>query len=82
MSNQKNDITAAASGAVIGSTGAITAVSTLGVSGLAATGITSGLAAVGSLVGGGMLAGLAVTAAAPLAGGATVYGIYKWISED
>ncbi|CDS47972.1 hypothetical protein [Polaromonas sp. CG9_12] len=51
------------------------------VAGLGAAGITSGLAAVGSLVGGGMAAGLVVTAAAPIAVGALGYGLYKGIKK-
>jgi hypothetical protein len=51
------------------------------VPGLGAAGVTSGLAAVGSVVGGGMVAGLAVTAAAPLAVGAAAYGLYKWLKD-
>jgi hypothetical protein len=37
------------------------------------------LAAVGGVVGGGMVAGLVVTAAAPIAIGAICYGVYKWL---
>ena len=48
---------AGATGGVIGSVGTIAA---LGVPGLGAIGITSGLAAVGSVVGGGMATGLAL----------------------
>jgi hypothetical protein len=39
--------------------------------------VGSGLAAVGSIIGGGMAAGLCVVAAAPIAGGAGCFGIYK-----
>jgi hypothetical protein len=70
-------------GAVGGTTlgfGAITAaISALGVPGLSAVGITSGLAVLGSLVGGGMLVGVSVAAAIPLAAGALGYGIIKAI---
>jgi hypothetical protein len=44
---------------------------------LSATGITSGLAAIGSIVGGGMATGLVITATAPVAVGAAAYGLYK-----
>jgi hypothetical protein len=66
-------------GAAAGSAGAIGAVTLSGaVAGLSGAGITSGLAAVGSAVGGGMVAGVAVTAALPavLAAGAG-YGVYR-----
>jgi hypothetical protein len=47
-------------------------------------GITSGLATVGSIVGGGMTAGVAITVAAPAVAAASVgfgaYTIWKWIS--
>ena len=33
------------------------------------------------VVGGGMAAGLAVTAAAPVAIGAAAYGLYKWLKD-
>lgn len=84
LDNLDDDVKAAAAtgaGAVTGAAGAVGAVSTMGVAGLGATGITSGLAAVGGLVGGGMAAGLAVTAAAPLAIGAIGYGLYKWFKD-
>ena len=56
----------------------IGAVATLGPAGLSAVGISTGLAAVGSAVGGGMVAGVALTAAAPFAAAAALgYGIYK-----
>jgi len=48
---------------------------------LSAVGITSGLATVGSVVGGGMAAGVVITAAAPLVVGAAAYGLYKWIND-
>ncbi len=54
-------------GTLIGSTtgGAISlaALSTLGISGLSAAGITTGLATAGSIIGGGMAAGIGVLAA-------------------
>ena len=63
----------AASVAAVGATGTVT--------GFSAAGITSGLAAIVTLVGGGMAAGLAVTAAVPLACAGVGYLGYKCISE-
>lgn len=62
-------------GGVVGSIGAVSAVGS--VAGLSAAGVTSGLATIG----GGMVVGLAITAAAPLAIGAGAYGIYKWLKS-
>jgi len=64
-----------AAGAV-GTVGAISAAGTT--SGLSAAGITSGLAAIGAIVGGGMVAGVAISVAAPagVAAGAG-WGLYK-----
>jgi len=66
-------------GAAAGTAGGVAAVSAMGTTaGLSAAGITSGLAAVGGTVGGGMAAGAAITAAAPVAAAAAVgYGLYK-----
>ena len=48
------------------------------VAGLSGAGVTSGLAAIGSVVGGGMGAGIAITVAAPAVVAASVgYGAYK-----
>jgi hypothetical protein len=75
----KNAAKAGAVGAAAGAAGSVSTVAAAGaVGGLGAAGITSGLATVGSVVGGGMAAGLAVTAAAPIAIGAAAYGLYKW----
>ena len=64
----------------IGGAGSLAALSTLGVSGLSAVGITSGLAAAGAVVGGGMVAGIFVLAA-PIAllgiGGYAITRHYK-----
>ncbi len=55
----------------------------LGVIGGAAEGtagaamMTSGLATVGSIVGGGMFAGICVLTVAPIVGGAAGYGCYR-----
>ncbi|HGM7298748.1 TPA: hypothetical protein ACKP7S_000492 [Stenotrophomonas maltophilia] len=65
-------------GAVAGATSAILGVTSGAAAGTAgAAAVTSGLATVGSVVGGGMLAGLGVVAAAPIAGGAAMFGVYK-----
>lgn len=73
-------------GALAGTAGAVGTVAAAGsVAGLSAAGITSGLAAVGATVGGGMVAGVAITVAAPAAAAAAVgfgaYKLWKWISE-
>lgn len=70
-------------GAVAGTAASVSAVAAAGaVSGLSAAGITSGLAAVGAAVGGGMAAGVVVTAAAPAVAAAGIgygsYRIWKW----
>jgi len=66
-------------GAVSGIVGSVTAISVSGsVTGLSSAGITSGLAAIGSTVGSGMVAGTAITVAAPAVVTAAVsYGVYK-----
>lgn len=73
-----------ASGAIAGGGAAVAGVAQLGaVSGLGATGMTSGLATVGAFVGGGMAAGLALTAAAPVLGGVLAYTGYRYfMAED
>jgi len=81
MDEEQKATAAAGVGASVGGAGAVGAVAALGVPGLGATGITSGLAAVGTIVGGGMGAGLLVTAAAPVAVGAAAYGLYKWLKD-
>lgn len=68
---------ASLAGAVGGSAASVGAVAVAGASGLSAAGITSGLAAVGATIGGGMVAGVVVTAAAPaVAAAALGYGSY------
>ena len=52
-------------------------VSSLGVTGLSASGITSGLASLGGLVGGGMIAGVVLASTIPLAGAVAGYGVVK-----
>jgi hypothetical protein len=66
-------------GAVAGTAGAVGAIAASGsIAGLSAAGITSGLAAVGGVVGGGMAAGVCITAAAPVVAAAAVgYGAYS-----
>ena len=64
-------------GAGVGAGGSLAALSTLGVSGLSAAGITSGLAAAGSIVGGGMVAGIGVLAAPIAILGVAGYAIAK-----
>lgn len=60
--------------------GSITAVvSTLGFAGLSAAGISSGLAVLGGIVGGGMAIGITVAAAIPIAAAALGYGIIKGV---
>jgi hypothetical protein len=73
-------------GAAAGTAGSVAAISAMGTTaGLSAAGITSGLAAIGGTVGGGMAAGIAVTAAAPAAAAAVLgYGLYKaakWLAN-
>jgi len=81
MTEEQEATCAAATGATGGAAGSIGAVATLGVPGLGATGITSGLATIGSVFGGGMATGLIVTAAAPVVLGAAAYGLYKWFKD-
>jgi hypothetical protein len=66
-----------AAGALAGSAGGVAAVSAFGVSGLSAAGISSGLAAVGGIVGGGMAAGAITVIAAP-AVAAAVAGYFAY----
>lgn len=67
-----NDETAEKIGAGIGA-GSTTAGIAVAASGASASTITGGLATIGSLVGGGMAAGIVLTAAAPVAIGAVGY---------
>ncbi len=60
--------------------GSITAaISALGIPGLSGAGITSGLAALGGLFGGGMVVGVIVAAAIPVAGATIGFGLIKGI---
>lgn len=77
----KDDLVAkimASGGSACTVAGMISLISASGVvAGLSAAGITSGLAAIGGIIGGGMLAGIAVVAAAPLVVGAILYSLCK-----
>jgi len=64
-------------GGTIGIGGVTAAVSALGFAGLSAAGVTSGLAALGALIGGGMVAGLSVVAAIPIGAAVLGYGVIK-----
>ncbi|MCR2807714.1 hypothetical protein [Paenibacillus soyae] len=57
------DVLGAVAGIGVGGAAGLGLLSILGVSGLSAAGITSGLAAAGAIVGGGMVAGIGVLAA-------------------
>lgn len=68
----------AATGAVAASAGTIGAVSSLGVTGLSAVGISSGLAALGAIFGGGMARGVMCAIAFPAIAAAIMgYAFYK-----
>ncbi|MEO4924169.1 hypothetical protein ABHZ32_08785, partial [Bacteroides uniformis] len=77
----KDDLVAkimASGGSACTVAGMISLISASGVvAGLSAAGITSGLAAIGGIIGGGMLAGIAVVAAAPLVVGTILYSLCK-----
>lgn len=67
-------------GALAGSTGGVAMVSALGVPGLGAAGITSGLATIGGAVGGGMAVGtLCILAAPAIAAAVLGYLIYRFV---
>lgn len=76
MYNEKEEIIAGTVGTV-GTTAGI-GVATAGAS--AAT-LTTGLASVGAIVGGGMATGIVMTAAAPVVVGAAAYGVVKGIKR-
>lgn len=68
---------ASVAGAVAAGAGGLAAVSAAGVAGTSAVGISSGLAAIGGLVGGGMVAGTVAVAAAPaVVAAAAGFGAY------
>jgi len=54
-------------------------ISTLGYAGLGAAGIVSGLATLGGIIGGGMLSGILIAAALPVAGIVAGFGLIKGI---
>lgn len=77
---------ATVAGATAATAGGVAAIGVAGTTaGLSAAGITSGLAAIGGTVGGGMAAGTAIVAAAPVAAAAAVglgaYKLFKWIKR-
>jgi len=74
-----SEILGVISGGSIGIATVTAAVGSLGFAGLSAAGITSGLAALGAMIGGGMVAGLSVAAAIPLGVAAIGYGTIKAI---
>jgi hypothetical protein len=77
---QKSELAAkfiAAGGSTMTVGGMIAVISACGVPGLSAAGIASGLAAIGALVGGGMVAGITVCSAAPLVVGGVLYAACK-----
>jgi hypothetical protein len=80
MSEETNSVIAVGTGSIAGGVAAVASVlgaaapTTVALSGPA---LTSGLAAVGGVLGGGMLAGITVVAAAPVVGGVIGYGIYR-----
>lgn len=68
---------ASVAGAVAAGAGGLAAVSAAGVAGTSAVGISTGLAAIGGLVGGGMVAGTVAVAAAPaVVAAAAGFGAY------
>jgi len=78
--------TATVVGGAAGAAGTIGTIAAVGTTaGLSGAGITSGLAAIGAAVGGGMAAGTVIAVAAPAAAAAAVgYGAYrawKWLSD-
>lgn len=64
-------------GSAVGAKGSLIALTLLGVKGLSAAGITSGLAVAGHLFGGGMVAGIGVLAAPIAVAGVAGYAIVK-----
>lgn len=77
-----SDTIGTAGGGALGFAAITAAIGALGsVSGLSAAGITSGLAALGTIVGGGMIAGVSVAAAIPLAGSVLGYSLIKTIKH-
>ncbi len=81
MTEEEKATCAAAGGATGGVIGSVGTIAALGVPGLGATGITSGLATLGGVVGAGMATGLGMSIAAPVIIGAVAYGFYKWLTD-
>lgn len=79
MSYDTNDDNAKIAGVTAGAA-TTTGIGTL-VAGASAAEMTTILATAGSLVGGGMGAGVIVVAAAPLAAAGIVYGAWKWLTD-
>lgn len=78
--------TATAIGGMAGTAGTVVTIAAVGTTaGLSGAGITSGLLAIGSAVGGGMAAGTAMAVAAPAVAAVAVgyggYQAWKWLSE-
>lgn len=65
------------SGGALGFSAISTAVGALGLPGLSAAGVTSGLGALGAILGGTMVTGIGVAATIPIASGALGYGVIK-----
>jgi hypothetical protein len=81
---RKHGRTGTVVGAATGAAASVAALSAAGsVAGLSAAGITSGLAAIGGAVGGGMVAGVAVTICAPAVMAAGVsYAVYRYFKSQ
>jgi len=73
-------------GAAAGLAGTVAAVSALGVPGLSAAGVSSGLATLGATIGGGMAAGTMIAVAAPAAAatllGYMIYRLAGWLASN
>ena len=67
----------AVGGGVLGFGAIAAAVGALGIPGLSAAGIASGLASLGAIVGSGMAAGISVAATIPIAAACLGYGVIK-----
>jgi len=74
-----SDKIGAAGGGVLGFGSITAAIGVLGLPGFSAAGITSGLAALGGIVGGGMIVGVSVAAAIPLVTSAVGYAVIKGV---
>ena len=82
FSEEGKATTAGFAGSASGVGGSVALVSVMErVAGLTAPGITSGLAALGALVSGGMATGIAIVAAVPVVAGGATYDGYKLYSS-